>query len=127
MKALDMTPEAAWQQLTESDAFKCGGDINALKVDDSYRVECATGDVFEGKVLTARAQELTGTANNHGNGFFRIHTGGCGGGTTVWLWLATYGQPKGRVEALQSSWDQLLERVFASSGAKPVTERSEEA
>ncbi len=113
---IELAHDEAWRRLTGDDGLACGARIDGLREGDAFSLGTATGDVFEGDVLSCNRHGFTGVARNHGDGFFRFAVENCGGRSQVWLWLATYGQPAGAAEDLEARWDAMLERLFQAQG-----------
>jgi uncharacterized protein YndB with AHSA1/START domain len=122
-RSVELTAEAAWQRLTGRDGIAVG-PLTALAEGAAYSVDVATAGPIRGTALfSPTPREFSGTADNLGGGFFRVHCEHWGGATQVWLWLATYGQPRERVDAFQRAFDGLLDRTFVTS-APAVEQRA---
>lgn len=112
---LPLDHAVAWARLTGPEGLACGVGVQDLAPGQPFRFTTTDGDVFAGKTLHAHDHELAGVVHSHGESFLRIAIERCGGKTSAWLWLATYGRQQAEVEGLQKRWDAMLERLFAAT------------
>lgn len=111
-----LSRQQTWEMLTGKDGFACGAEIQDLQEGASFRI----ADI-EGEALRCNPFEFTAVASSHNDGFLRISLEQRQGETLVWIWLATYGEPAARVDALQKTWDTMLQRLFAANGETAST------
>ena len=119
-RSVALPPDAAWRQL--GTALAVAG-LPALAEGGAYELDVPGAGVIRGRALFApSAREFSGTADNLGEGWFRVHCEHWAGATQVWLWLALYGAPPAQVPAFQRAFEQVLAGSF---GDVPVAaERS---
>ncbi len=98
--------------LCGKDGFASSKDMQSMREGEAF--ELANGnDGLHGKVLRCNPYEFTAIAESHGDAFLRISLEERLGETLVWVWLACYGQPAERVQAVQDLWDAMLQRLLA--------------
>lgn len=115
-RSVAIPPEAAWRALTGPAGLQGVATAGAREGRPLAVAVPGTGRI-EGRVLHApTARELSGTAANLGNGWFRVHCERWGGATQVWLWLALYGQPRELVAKWQAAFEGVLARLEQESG-----------
>lgn len=118
---IDLPLDEAWRVLTGPSGIGCGPRFESLTAGTPFRIETADGDVFKGEALHCHRREFTGVARNHGDAFLRVSVESCGGQPQVWLWLSTWDRPAGEVAALESRWNAMLARLFASASTAAVS------
>jgi len=108
--------ESAWEVLTGSDGFIIEGSLTGLEPDSPYFFRTAAGLVFRGVVRTMSPPfEFSGTVENLGHSLLRLAVEPITGDPLIWIWLATYGLSKIRVDELQGTFQTVLDGLFGDS------------
>lgn len=82
---------------------------------DAYAVSIEGTEGIRGAALySPSSREFSGTAENLGKGWFRVHCDYWAGATQVWLWLATYDDGAG-IAQYQAAFERILDRVVPGS------------
>jgi uncharacterized protein YndB with AHSA1/START domain len=105
----------AWRRVTGPEGLGCGPEAEGWKPGAPMDFRTSDGDRFVGEVLLTNPSELTARVSNLGDAFLRISVEEHGGGTHVWLWLATYGRAADETRALQGRWEAMMQRMFQGS------------
>lgn len=85
---------------------------------DRFHVGVPGAGGIDGTVLFSPGpRELSGIAENLGDGWLRISCERWGGATNVWLWLALYGEAAGAVERWRAAFERLLDRTLPAARA----------
>ncbi len=121
-RSVAATADAAWQRLTGAGGLAVAA-LTTLREGAAYTLDVPVAGTITGTALfSPSAREFSGTADNLGGGFLRVHCEHWGGATQVWLWLALYGAERAQVDTFQRAFDGVLERAFG--GAAAAAERT---
>jgi hypothetical protein len=116
VRSTDDAPDAVWRGLAGAGALGAP-QLAATPEGGRYRVDVPGAGAIEGVALfSPTAREFSGTADNLGHGWFRVHCERWGGATQVWLWLATYTEPAERTAAFARAFERLLDRAVPRPG-----------
>lgn len=101
----------AWGRLVRAGGIEFHG---SLAEGTAYRASLPGGVEVSGQAITvAPPKQFVGTANEFGNGLFRLELGDPGpdGTQSAWIWMTTYEQPASTVEALAAGFKSLLQSL----------------
>jgi uncharacterized protein YndB with AHSA1/START domain len=122
-RAVDVPADVAWRRLGGPGGLAVAR-LTQLAEGMGYTLDVPGAGTIRGDTLfVPGTREFSGTAENLGGGFFRVHCEHWNGATQVWLWLALYAQPRAQVEAFQRAFDGLLDRLFVAA-APPAEQRT---
>lgn len=107
-----LTPEQTWKALTGTGGLTGGAGIDGLAPGAAFALRTPQGDAFTGRVLRTNPREFTGVIENLNDGWLRISVETFTGETTLWFWVATYGEAKAVVGKRVASLRAFLERLY---------------
>jgi uncharacterized protein YndB with AHSA1/START domain len=109
--------ETFWRTVMGPEGFLAEGSVDGLAEGDHYRIRTATGDVFEGSVLTnTPPTDFSGTVAALDDGLVRYGWEG----QFITLWLATWNGDEAAVDRFADTWAKRIERL---GGVSPETMR----
>jgi uncharacterized protein YndB with AHSA1/START domain len=111
---IDVPREEAWERLMGPDGLRASG-LARLNPGARYSLTMATGDVFEGKVLSLEAPKgFEATAENLNGALLRLTLDDLPLRKVrdVTVWITTYGLPRDQVAGLRARWKELLRRLY---------------
>ena len=112
-KPVPMNDAEVWKRLIGPTGLVRWPDSTAARKGDSIKLELATGDRIEGRVLHYLPPvELACTADNLNHGLFRIGYEDCGSGPVANIWVSVWNYPEAQFAALKERLNQHLERAL---------------
>jgi uncharacterized protein YndB with AHSA1/START domain len=106
--------EETWRRITSSKALVRDVSIQGRKPGDRYRLAFATGETIDGVVWANEPPiHFEGTAENHGDGLFRLGFESCFGKTVAYLGFSSWRSTREAVSEIETHWRGALERALA--------------
>ncbi len=103
---------AVWARLTGRGGLVRDGKLDGLRAGDPYRLTLASGETVEGRVLINRPPtDFAGTAENWGDGLFRIGYETGMGSPEANLWLSTWNVSQTKMDEARGRWETMLEEA----------------
>ncbi len=105
----ETTPEDLWAKMMGPEGLVAEGSLEGLGEGDRYRIQAATGEVFEGSVLmNAAPKDFAGTVAHLNDGIIRYGWEGSFGA----LWLTTYGVDEREIDQFVAAWRDCVTRLL---------------